>query len=444
MTHRIGRPMRTDRVAALLLATAVMFAACGGDDGPIESGPPVTFATQSTGPLPATDVTGPPTGPSTGEGTAPSPPAQTGETPAPMATPSTQPAVPLGDPVVALSPIGTFDSPIDLAWRAGDPTLFVVGQGGIVVPVRDGQVGATVLDISDLTTGGGEQGLLGLTFSPDGAIGYINHTDNNGDTVIASYTVSSDGVFDAASRVELLMIDQPYPNHNGGNVTIGPDGMLYIGMGDGGSGGDPQRHALNVTSLLGKILRIDPTSSGDAAYTVPPDNPFVGVEGVRPEIWAVGVRNPWRMSFDPATADLWFGDVGQGAVEEVDVAWAADGGGRGLNFGWSALEGTSRYNQDQSPDGATPPIYEYNHGEAGCSISGGAVYRGAAIPALTGWYVFADYCSGIVSALQVRDRVLVKALPLTQMPSVTAVRAGPDGELYVLSIDGTVALIIGA
>ena len=197
----------------------------------------------------------------------------------------------------------------------------------------------------------------------------------------------------------MLTIDQPYGNHNGGNVTIGPDGMLYIGMGDGGSGGDPERRALNVTSMLGKILRIDPTPSAGAPYTVPPDNPFVGVDGARPEIWSVGVRNPWRMSFDPATGDLWFGDVGQGAIEEIDVAWAADGAGRGINFGWSAFEGSSRFNEDQPPDGATPPIYEYEHGEAGCSVSGGAVYRGAAIPALVGWFVYGDYCSGNLYAL---------------------------------------------
>ncbi|MBI5087369.1 MAG: PQQ-dependent sugar dehydrogenase, partial [Actinobacteria bacterium] len=347
-----------------------------------------------------------------------------------------------GPPVVALTTVGQFDSPVDVAWRTGDATLFVVEQGGRIVPVRDGQPGDAVLDIRDQTTGDGERGLLGLTFSPDGTTAYIDHTDGDDDTVIAAYAVGPDGVFDAASRRELLLIDQPYPNHNGGNVTIGPDAMLYIGMGDGGSAGDPERRALNVGTLLGKILRIDPTPSGDAPYTIPPDNPFVGIEGARPEIWSVGVRNPWRMAFDPATGDLWFGDVGQGEIEEVDVAWAADGAGRGLNFGWSAFEGSQRYNDDQPADGATPPVFEYPHGDAGCSISGGAVYRGSAIPALSGWYVFGDYCSGNLTALQVQDRAVVGTTVLGNIASISAVRAGPDGELYVTSVAGTVSAVV--
>jgi glucose/arabinose dehydrogenase len=350
------------------------------------------------------------------------------------------PIVPQGDPVVALAPFATVEDAVDLAWRANDPTLFVVDQDGLIVPVRDGQPGDPVLDVTDLTGADGERGLLGLAFSPDGATAYIDYTDNDGDTVIASYPVGGDGVFDPAARTELLTIDQPYPNHNGGNVMIGPDGMLYIGMGDGGAAGDPERRALNVTSYLGKILRIDPV--GGSPYAVPPDNPFVGIDGALPEIWSVGVRNPWRMSFDPATGDLWIADVGQNAVEEVDVGWAADGAGRGMNFGWSAFEGTRRYNDDQSPDGVTPPIHEYEHGDAGCSISGGAVYRGAAIPALVGWFVFGDYCSGNLYAIRAQDRALTGNVVLGNQASISAVRAGPDGELYVLSVDGTVSRVV--
>ena len=362
-----------------------------------------------------------------------------GETTTPNAAPSVGPSVaPLGDPVVGLAQVAEFDQPVDLAWRTGDPTIFVVGQAGTVTPLRDGQRGDPVLDITDLTDADGERGLLGLTFTLDGTLAYLDHTTNDGDTVIVEYSVGADGVFDPASRRELLTIDQPYQNHNGGNVTIGPDAMLYIGMGDGGSGGDPERRALDVSTLLGKILRIDPTPSGGQPYTIPTDNPFVGVDGAEPEIWSVGVRNPWRMSFDPATGDLWFGDVGQGAIEEIDVAWAADGAGRGMNFGWSAFEGSARYNEDQPAEGATPPIFEYPHGDAGCSVSGGAVYRGTGNPALVGWYVFGDYCSGNLYALRTQDRALAATLPLGNVPALTGVRVGPDGELYALSLNGPV------
>jgi glucose/arabinose dehydrogenase len=416
----------TGRRLALAALLALVATACGSDGEPIATGPEVTFATASTVPLTAAPTTEP----------AATTPAST-----PVATeaPTT---VPMGDPVVGLAAVGTFDQPVDLAWRVDDPTLYVVERTGRIVPVRDGTPGAPVLDITDLTEGQGEQGLLGLTFSADGTTAYVNHTDNGGDTVIAEYAVGADGTFDAASRRVLLTVEQPFPNHNGGNVTIGPDGMLYIGMGDGGAADDPQRASLNVSSLLGKILRIDPAPSDGQPYGIPTDNPFIGVDGARPEIWAVGVRNPWRFSFDSATGDLWIADVGQNVLEEIDVAWAADGGGRGMNFGWSAWEGSRRYNTDQSADGATPPIYEYEHGDAGCSVSGGAVYRGTAIPALVGWYVFADFCSGIVTGLRIADRAVAASLTLGQVPSAAAVRSGPDGELYVVSIEGPVSRLV--
>jgi glucose/arabinose dehydrogenase len=345
--------------------------------------------------------------------------------------------------VIALAPVASAAAPVDLAWRTGDSTLYVVEQEGLVRPLRDGSLGDPLLDITDLTDASGERGFLGLTFSADGTLAYVNYTDaENGDTHVVEYGVSVDGTFDEATRRELLFVEQPYRNHNGGNVTIGPDGLLYIGMGDGGSGGDPERRALNVTTLLGKILRIDPTPSDSAPYTIPPDNPFAGVDGARSEIWSVGVRNPWRMSFDPETGDLWFGDVGQGDREEIDVAWADEGAGRGFNFGWSAFEGTVRFNEDQPTDGATPPIFEYEHGDAGCSVSGGAVYRGASVPALVGWYVFADYCSGTLFAIRAEGKQLAESLVLGQSSSVSAVRAGPDGELYVLSLDGGIERIV--
>jgi glucose/arabinose dehydrogenase len=416
----------TVRHLALVTTIALVATACGGEGEPIATGPAVTFATSST----AAPTSGPTTGPAT-----------TGPATTPVATeaPTT---VPLGDPSVGLDTVGTFDQPVDLAWRVDDPTLYVVERTGRVVPVRDGVAGAAVLVIADLTEGQGEQGLLGLTFSPDGKAAYVNHTDKGGDTIVAEYAVGADGTFDAASRRVLLTVEQPFPNHNGGNVTIGPDGMLYIGMGDGGAADDPQRTSLNVSSLLGKILRVDPAPSGDQPYGIPADNPFVGVDGARPEIWAVGVRNPWRFSFDSSTGDLWIADVGQNVLEEIDVAWAADGGGRGMNFGWSAWEGSQRYNTDQPAEGATPPIYEYAHGDAGCSVSGGEVYRGAAIPALVGWYVFADFCSGIVTGLRIADRAVAASLTLGEVPSAAAVRSGPDGELYVVSIEGPISRLV--
>jgi glucose/arabinose dehydrogenase len=422
------------------VCAAFGLAACSGDDASAPAdAPEVTFATQSSAPAstaastPQTADTAAPTStPDASEATPPST--------APDATAAT--TVPLGDPAISLLPIASFEQPVDLAWRTGDTTAYIVERVGRVTPLRDGVAATSVLDITDLTEGEGERGLLGLTFSADGSLAYVNHTDNGGDTVIAEYAVAADGTFDESSRRELLTIDQPYANHNGGDVTIGPDGMLYIGMGDGGDGGDPQRYSLNVTSLLGKMLRIDPAPSAGAPYTVPADNPFVGVAGARPEIWSVGLRNPWRFSFDSATGDLWIADVGQNVLEEVNVAWAADGGGRGLNFGWSAFEGTQRFNDDQSPDGATPPIHEYEHGDLGCSISGGAVYRGTEIPALVGWYVWGDYCSGQIQGLRVQDRALAQVLPLAVQSQNTAIRVGPDGELWAISIGGEIARIV--
>lgn len=335
-------------------------------------------------------------------------------------------------------------NPVDLAWRSGDDALYAVLQGGTIVPLQDGVAGAPVLDVSAIIVSGGEQGLLGLAFHPSKPLAYVNYTNNDGDTVIAEYAVATDGTFDPASARTLLNIEQPYSNHNGGNLEFGPDGFLYIGMGDGGSGGDPERRALNVSELLGKMLRIDPTPLGDQPYTIPADNPFVGIEGARPEIWSVGMRNPWRFTFDSATGDLWIGDVGQGEWEEIDLARAVDGGGRGLNFGWSAFEGTHRLNDDQAADGVTMPIFEYQHGEAGCSVSGGDVYHGSEVPSLAGWYVFSDYCSGIVTALHQTDGALTGHVELGTVGGVSAICSGPDGQLYVLSLNDNAIYRIAA
>ena len=335
-------------------------------------------------------------------------------------------------------PVGEVSNPVDLAYRRGDDGLYIVSQDGFIVALRNGAIDDTrLLDISSDITSGGEQGLLGLAFSRDGAHAYVDYTNRKGDTEITEFAVAADGVFDPGSKRVLLTIDQPFPNHNGGQVRIGPDGYLYIGMGDGGDGGDPKRNGLNTSTLLGKLLRIDPTPSGDAPYTIPPDNPFIGAGKSKPEIWSVGLRNPWRFSFDRATDDLWIADVGQDDFEEVDVAWADQGAGRGLNFGWSAFEASHRFNHDQPADGAVPPIHEYKHGPAGCSISGGVRYRGSAIAGLYGWYVYGDYCSGQVRAFRVlEDRTAGEEITLTDsVAGVSEVAQGPDGELYVLSVE---------
>jgi glucose/arabinose dehydrogenase len=440
---------RPARVAAFAAAAALSVVACGDD--PIPAGPDATFATSPAGPASTPPVaTEPPTITTTApDGTNPTTDASTQTTTAETST-TTSPAstapIPTADPVVALDEIGSFWEPVDLAARPGDDALYVVERWGYVQRVVPGAEPTQVLDISDLTRGEGERGLLGLTFSLDGGFAYVNHTDGDGNTDIVEYAVADDGTFDEGSRRIVLEVDQPYSNHNGGNVTIGPDGMLYIGMGDGGSGGDPERYSLNLTSLLGKVLRIDPAPADGNAYLIPPDNPFVDVEGALPEIWAVGVRNPWRMSFDSLTGDLWIADVGQGALEEVSVGWAADSpdgasAGRGMNFGWSAFEGSARFNEDQPVDGATPPVWEYER-DLGCSISGGAVYRGAGVPDLAGWYVVGDFCSGNLFAIFVADRTVVRSAEIGQLDSIAAVREGPDGELYVVSIAGTVARIV--
>jgi glucose/arabinose dehydrogenase len=410
---------------------AIVTAGCASDPPDVEVGGEVSTSIHTEADVPApvaTTVVG-----GSSVATQPSVAPDAGTT-----TVAAAPAVPLGDPVITLTELGEFSQPVEVAWRPTDGTTYVVEQDGQIVIMAGGQPGAVALDMTDLTSASGERGLLGLAISPDGTLAYVNYTNNDGNTRIDEYAVSADGTFDPSTRREVLAFDQPYPNHNGGDLVFGVDRMLYIGTGDGGSGGDPDRRALDLGEWLGKMLRIDPRPSADAAYTVPADNPFVGVDGARPEIWSIGLRNPWRFGFDRSTGDLWIADVGQNQWEEVDVAWASEGGGRGANFGWSAWEGNHRFNDDQSPDGATPPIHEYEHVGADCSISGGVLYRGTAIPALVGWYVFADYCSGQVRALQIADHALVKDLSLGHATSITAVSEGPDGELFVVSGQGRI------
>lgn len=344
--------------------------------------------------------------------------------------------------------VSGIDRPLEIAWHRDPSVAYVATQGGLVRPVRGSELGAPVLDLSaSVATDTVEQGLLGLAFHPTDDFAYIDYTRADGDTVIAEYPVLPDGTFDTDAARTVMVLDQPSPSHNGGNLTFGPDGNLYIGMGDGGPDDDPDRRSLDLADPLGKILRIDPRPSGDQPYGIPDDNPFVDVAGALPEIWAIGVRNPWRFSFDPATGDLWVGDVGQNDWEEITVARADETGspgGRGANFGWSAFEASHPFNVDQQAPDALPPVYEYPHGDDGCAVAGGVVYHGTAIASMAGWYVFGDWCSGKVWAmpadLEVGATVDVGQLQLIGRPgTVAAVRAGPDGELYVVGFTtGTV------
>ena len=311
-------------------------------------------------------------------------------------------------------------SPTDIQnARDGSGRLFFVQQTGQIMVWKDGVVLPTAfLNISSLILAGGERGLLGLAFHPDyrnNGYFYVNYTRSpDGATVVARYSRSATDldVADTQSATVLLTIAQPYANHNGGAVRFGPDGYLYIGMGDGGSANDPRNNAQDLTSLLGKMLRIDVnTTTGPLPYGIPPDNPYVGSQqpGVRTEVWAYGLRNPWRFSFDGVAGDLFIGDVGQNAREEIDFVRAGTAGG--MNFGWRVMEGTQCTNLGGGPPcndpGFTPPIVDYDHGQ-GCSITGGYLYRGRAVPELiltsppatgqlfNGVYVYGDYCSGTI------------------------------------------------
>lgn len=367
-------------------------------------------------------------------------------TPAAPGTTSS-PAGPLVEPTVALFEIGTFDQPVDAASRPGFGEVYVVEQRGRVIAVTDLST-EVVLDITDLTDARGEQGLLDLAFHPTDGLAYVDFTDLDGDTVVAEFSIDpTTGRFDRDSYRELLTVDQPYTNHNGGQLAFGPDQLLYIGLGDGGSGGDPQRHALDLSSRLGKILRIDPLPDGDQPFGVPADNPFVGDGAADPTIWSYGLRNPWRFSFDQVTGDLWIGDVGQGDFEEINHSTATEGGdaAKGANFGWSAFEGFERFNDDQSADGALAPLFVYDHADGRCSVTGGTVARGDSVPDLAGWYLFGDYCTGQIWALDpTASPSEPRVVEIAELNGLVAITAGPDAEIYVVSNGGTVARLISA
>ena len=328
---------------------------------------------------------------------------------------------------VRLTRVGSVSRALAMAVRTGDPELYVAQKSGQVRTLG----GTTVLDLGGEVSNGAEQGLLGLVFSPDGALMYVNYTDRAGDTHVVEYAFAG-GRADPATARELLFVDQPFPNHNGGNLVFGPDGKLWIGLGDGGSRNDPRDNAQSLGTILGKMLRIDPRPSGGQPYTVPPDNPFVGRSGARGEIWSLGLRNPWRYSFDRATGDLWIGDVGQNAREEVDFTPAPLEGGE--NYGWARLEGTRRVS-GTPPAGAIGPIVEYDLDGGNCAVTGGYVYRGTKIPDLAGAYVYADYCAGEVQALrQAGGRAEGRRSLDVTVPNLASFAEDAAGELYALSL----------
>jgi glucose/arabinose dehydrogenase len=340
--------------------------------------------------------------------------------------------------------------PLYLTAPPGDVSrLFIVEKGGAIRIVKDGTLlPGTFLDLTGRVATGPEQGLLGLAFDPDYAGNgrfVVHYTDLSGNTVVSLFRVADGDPdhADPASETIVLTVEQPFSNHNGGQILFGPDGMLYIGLGDGGGSGDPGDRGQSLTDLLGGMLRVD-VSSG-TSYTVPPDNPFAGRTDARPEIWNVGLRNPWRFTFDPATGDLYVADVGEQGWEEVDVVAAAAGAGRGANFGWSPTEGRHCYaDAGCDPSQFTLPVLEYSHDD-GCSISGGFVYRGAAIPALQGHYFYADYCQGWVRSFRLENG---QAVEPQQWPTLAPGGAVPSfgqdaaGELYVLSAEGRVFRIV--
>ena len=375
------------RVTALALSLALVAAGCGDDDE--DAGPSTTTSTSA------------------------------GSTTTRRATDAAPPVTPIDEIAVQLTEIARLDQPIDLTTRAGHDGLFIAEKGGRIRHVSAvGAAPAPVLDISDDVSEGAEQGLLGITFAPDGSQLYVHYTNRDGDTRVDELAMGdAPTAVDTATRRTVLEADQPYANHNGGRLTFGPDGLLYLGLGDGGAGGDPEDNGQDPDALLGKILRFDPA-------------------GGEPERWAIGLRNPWRFSFDRQTGDVWVGDVGQNAWEEIDLIPA--GTPAGVNLGWNRFEGTHPYEGDDSRDGLLFPVHEYGRDE-GRSVVGGFVYRGRN-SAWHGVYFFADtYTAGLRVLRDSGDGIEERDLG-HEVPGglVSSFGEDADGELYVLSLDGGV------
>ena len=361
----------------------------------------------------------------------------------PLATPSREVSGPARMEVEHVFPNVSFRRMVHLTYADDDTDrLFLVLQPGRIMtfPHRDDATATEFLDIQErVSDEGNEEGLLGMAFDPDfretGHF-YLSYTAANPRrSIVSRFSVSADDPNrgDPDSEFILLVVPQPYANHNGGHIVFGPDGYLYVGLGDGGSSGDPRGHGQDLTTLLGTILRIDVRNASTAQrYAVPPDNPFVGRSAdVRQEIWAYGLRNPWRFNFDRETGALWAGDVGQNRYEEVDLILP------GGNYGWNVMEGFHCFRSDDcDQEGLAFPIVEYSNPDQGCSVTGGYVYRGSRLPSIEGAYIYGDYCSGTIWALDydVLEHRILAETPLR----IAAFAEGPAGELYILSFDSKV------
>ncbi len=354
-----------------------------------------------------------------------------------------------GAGAVGLTTMGRgFTSAVAVVQAPGESRLLVVERSGLIRPIdRSGRPGRPWLDIRDrVGAEGNEQGLLGIAFARDfirtGRV-YVDYTDRRGDTRVAEFRTRP-GARSVSPRTARIVLTQrqPHANHNGGALAVGPDGMLYVSLGDGGGQGDPDNRAGDPRSLVGKVLRINPSRpSAGRGYAIPGGNPFAGTSGARPEIWLLGLRNPWRMSFDRATGDLWIGDVGEYDREEVDVARR---GQSGLDFGWSRREGTADFKGGPRRARETAPVAEYAHGAGDCSIIGGYVYRGTAVPVLAGRYLYADWCSGrswsVDAAAPGRPAEITAVLG--RIPGITSFGEDQAGEIYVVT-NATVRRITG-
>ncbi|MFD6187811.1 MULTISPECIES: sorbosone dehydrogenase family protein [unclassified Streptomyces] len=337
---------------------------------------------------------------------------------------------------VALTEVARAQNPTAGAAGPKD-TVWIAERAGTVRVLADDGLGDPVLDISDETTTDGERGLLGLAFDEQFTHLYLSYTDLEGTSTVDEFAVR-DGLVQENTRRTVLTQEQPESNHNGGAITFGPDGYLYIALGDGGGGGDPQGNGQKLDTLLGKLLRIDP--QGGDPYAIPQDNPFADDPDARGEIWSYGLRNPWRFSFDAGSGDLLIGDVGQSDWEEIDWAPASSPGGE--NYGWSQMEGTHPFRGGTEPANHVPPVHEYDRTGLGCSVTGGYVYRGGAIPGLAGQYVYSDYCDGTLRSLEIEDgRVTAEHDLGVNGGEVVSFAQDGEGELYVLAIGGTVSRV---
>ncbi len=434
------------RLLAVVAAVALLAGACGEGDDQRETGPIRTASAEAT--TEAASTASPDAGSDTAGPTAAAdqPAPSTAVSPSSHQSGNAQPATsdhPAAGPLV-LTPVASLPDPMALVTRPGTGG----GTGDLYVATRDGRVWLlsadgdeppeVVLDISAQTNPDCEEGLLGIAFSSDGSKLYLSYTDMEGDSQIVEYSMSGQWVEDNQART-LLSAAQPACNHNGGHIALGPDGYLWIAFGDGGGRDDMFNQGQDLDTLLATIIRIDPETTDDSAYGIPVDNPFADGGG-RAEIWAYGARNPWRFSFDRVTDDLWIADVGQNTWEEIHVLPASEGWMPGANLGWPLFEGDERFSGTATPDDLDFPAYVYHHDD-GCSITGGHVYRGSAIPQLAGTYVFGDFCVGRIWGLTIDAQGNANRVDLgLSVPQVTLVSFGEDaaGELYVLSFDDTV------